>query len=177
MRKMLPWILSILLMISLTFPVCAAGGTVSDLSVSGNTTQISVSGTTTGVTAAVAVQVLDSGSNIVAMENITISGNTFSGSLAGLTLTSGATYTVRAADYDGGTWKTTTITVTSPVTPAPPSGGTSGSSSSSSVKSNPTQNVAATTGDSTPVGMYVILLLTSVAVLVYLGRKKFKESK
>lgn len=54
---------------------------------------------------------------------------------------------------------------------------TSGSSSSSSVKSNPVQKVAATTGDSTPVGMYVILLLTSVAVLVYLGRKKFKESK
>lgn len=53
----------------------------------------------------------------------------------------------------------------------------SGSSSSGSAKSNPTQKVAATTGDSTPVGMYVILLLTSVAVLVYLGRKKLKESK
>lgn len=61
-------------------------------------------------------------------------------------------------------------------------GGTSGSSTSSSsysssVKSNPVQKVAAPTGDSTPVGMYVILLLASAAVLVYLGRKKFKESK
>ena len=54
---------------------------------------------------------------------------------------------------------------------------TSGSSYSSSVKSNPVQKVAAPTGDSTPVGMYVILLLASAAVLVYLGRKKFKESK
>ena len=102
-----------------------AGGTISDLKATATTSSVTVSGTATDVKAAIVVQVMD-GSDIVAMQSFSVNGTTFSVKLNSLSLTGGKTYTIRVADYDGGTFATAEATVPSStggggggVTPAP----------------------------------------------------------
>ena len=79
---------------------------------SGTTALITVSGTFesgSSVTAA-AVEVRDSGNNLVAFKTFAVTGNAFSGTISAA-LTAGAAYTAKAANYDGGEWKTVTFTV------------------------------------------------------------------
>ena len=72
---------------------------------------VNVSGTVgSASTIAVTVQVLD-GDSILAMESFVVSDNSFSGVINDMVLLAGHSYTVRAADYDGGNWFTTTATV------------------------------------------------------------------
>lgn len=121
MKRILGIILSLALIIFISFPVCAYNKVVTISSASGNTSTVSVSGTTDAL--AVAVQVR-SGGTIVAMNTTGVSGNNFSIGITGLSLTAGDTVTVYVADYEGGPWSTQDIVVAS--------GGTvSGGSSSS----------------------------------------------
>ena len=110
MKKIITFLFPIIFFLMMRTSVCAAG-TISTLDVEVTTNSVTVSGTVASVNAAVAVQVLDSGDNIVAMDSFTVLNDNFAGTINGLALTAGGTYTVRVADYDGGTWKTTSTTV------------------------------------------------------------------
>ena len=122
MNKVLITIITLACVVFFTYiPAFAANGTVSDLKASG-TSSVSVSGKTSGVLAAVFVQVLDADGNVIASSSFKCPGGQFLGTIDA-NLESGKTYTVKAADYDGGDWATTTFTVASS------SGGNSGGSS------------------------------------------------
>ena len=112
MKKVLITVITLACVMLLAYiPALAANGTVSDLTASGKT-NVSVSGKTSGVLAAVFVQVLDPDGNVIASASFKCPGNQFSGTIDA-NLESGKTYTVQAADYDGGNWATTTFTVAS----------------------------------------------------------------
>ena len=115
MKKLLKLIFPMMLFFALSIPAYAAG-TVSTVTAETTRTKIEVSGTTSGVTAAVVIQVLDNADQIVAMDSFVVLNDAFSGEMSGLTLTEGNTYSVRAADYDGGVW--TTISSTVPISVA-----------------------------------------------------------
>lgn len=122
----------------------AAGETVTITSVSGTTTTVTVAGETQA--AAVMVQIRDASDAIVAMQSFGTLDDNFSGSITGLSLTAGATYTVYVADYEGGPWATQTVT---PVQAAP--GGESGSSESgSSVAVSPSPSATPTVTPENP---------------------------
>ena len=122
----------------------AAGETVTITSVSGTTTTVTVAGETQA--AAVMVQIRDASDAIVAMQSFGTLDENFSGSITGLSLTAGATYTVYVADYEGGPWATQTVT---PVQAAP--GGESGSSESgSSVAVSPSPSATPTVTPENP---------------------------
>ena len=106
MKNMVKVIFPILLYLGLCIPVYAAG-TVNIGNAKAEESKVTVSGTTENVTAAVAVQVLD-GETVIAMDSFVVLNDAFSGQIEGLSLTVGKTYTIRIADYDGGTWQTTT---------------------------------------------------------------------
>lgn len=114
MKRIFGIFLPVGLILMLRLPVSAEGGAVTALSANAMESSVTVSGSTSGVNAAVAVQVLDGSGNVLAMESFVVMGNAFSGRLDSLVLTPGASYTVRAADYDGGTWKKTTATAAVP---------------------------------------------------------------
>ena len=104
-----------------SFAIGNAG--ITSLTASATKTSVTVSGTTEENTVvAVAVQV-KSGDNIVAMQSFDTVGTTFAGTIDNLTLPAGQTLTVRAANYDGSDWFTTTVTVQDDPQPIPPSDG------------------------------------------------------
>ena len=107
-KRLTSLVVALSLVLSLGLAVFAAGnGTVDSLSanISGNT--VMVSGKTTGVAAAVFVQVLD-GTSPIASESFPVKQDgSFKGSLT-IAGTVPADVTVRAADLDGGSWKTVT---------------------------------------------------------------------
>lgn len=107
MKKLLSVILAVIIAISCCVPALAiASGEVLTLKAVQNGNSISVSGTTQYVYAAVAVQVLDGSGNVIGMDSFVIdSDGSFSGSVA----FSGTAASARAADYDGGAWKTADI--------------------------------------------------------------------
>ena len=97
---------SLSLVLSLGLAVFAAGGgTVDTLTANISGNDVSVSGKTTGVAAAVFVEVLDGTSPIAAESFAVKQDGSFSGKLK-ITGTVPADVTVRAADYEGGAWKT-----------------------------------------------------------------------
>ncbi|MGN0427874.1 MAG: hypothetical protein ACI4F0_08755 [Agathobacter sp.] len=98
----------------------AAGETVTITSASASTTTVTVAGDT--LAAAVMVQIRDASDVIVAMQSFGTLDDKFSGSITGLSLTAGASYTVYVADYEGGTWSTTDVVAVAP--PAAASAGT-----------------------------------------------------
>lgn len=107
MKKFLSVILAIMILVSCgTAALAAADGTVTefDAVVNGNT--VEVSGTTSNINAAVAVQVLDADDNIIGMNSFVIDAD---GSFSGSVAFSGTAASARAADYDGGPWKTADI--------------------------------------------------------------------
>ena len=113
MKKTVSLILTVCLMLALTVTALAAvQGSVTELTAAASSGIISISGKTDGdVKAAVAVQILDASGNVVGMESFVVSSeNTFAGTIvysAGSTPT-----TARAADFDGGDWKTVAVTTT-----------------------------------------------------------------
>lgn len=103
--------LSLVLTMSMTAFAADMGGTVDRLGANRDGNSITVSGSTTDVTAAVFVQVLD-GSNIIASQTFPVNGEgAFKGTInvTSTTLSDDTDYLVRAADLDGGEWKTSTI--------------------------------------------------------------------
>ena len=71
----------------------------------------------TGTTAAHAVMVrLKASNNVIALQSFAVVDGTFSILLEDLSLTSGTTYTVSVADYEGGSWATINTTVGSTYT-------------------------------------------------------------
>ena len=101
--------------------------TISDASATG--TSMTVSGTTDA--SAVAVQIRDSSGKIWAMGTLGVHGHSFSGTISNLRLSTGD-YTIYVADYEGGTWAKTLVTVTNGVDPSKPSSSSKSSKSSSS---------------------------------------------
>lgn len=133
MKNIVKVIFPILLYLGLCIPVYAAG-TVNIGNAKAEVSKVTVSGTTENVTAAVAVQVLD-GETVVAMDSFVVLNNAFSGQIEGLSLTVDKTYTIRIADYDGGTWQTTTSKAVASATGGggtPGGGGADGGSGSGS---------------------------------------------
>ncbi|MCR4618514.1 MAG: hypothetical protein K5669_10085 [Lachnospiraceae bacterium] len=129
------------LIMFLLFYVQAFAGTVQSVSVTGTVASAQVSGTVgSDVKAAVAVQLLDTSDNVLLMQSVIISGDTYSSTLdfTGISLTAGTSYKIRVADYDGGSWITTTFIPTAVVTPS--SGGDSGSSGSSNSTGSDSSN-------------------------------------
>ena len=122
MKKLYSFILVAILIFTFVPPVQAAGAMVETLEATATTNSIKVSGTTSNDIAAVMVEVLKDRTSL-AYYSLEVSANkTFSGTISGLNLTTGSTYTVRAADYDGGIWKTVSVTV-------PATGGSDGENS------------------------------------------------
>ena len=105
------------------------GGTVETLTGEAGASSVAFEGTVSANVSAVRVQLLD-GENVLASDAFPVVGGGFSGSFEGLALETEKTYTLRAADYDGGDWKTVELTIedaptppTPPTPPSPPSGG------------------------------------------------------
>lgn len=119
MKKFISTALALLLLLSLCTPALAvAADDVSTLTVNAATASaISFTGTAGSNVLAVAVEIVDGGGS-VALKSFAVESAAFSGSFTGLSLTAGVTYTLRAANYNGGSWTTTTFTL--PVPPAPP---------------------------------------------------------
>lgn len=117
MKRKIVFCVSSFLLFLFTLGMDANANDVTTINATGTTTSVAISGTTEADTAAVMIQVLSGADTIIAMESFAVNGTQFSGTIDFLTLTEGNTYTVQAADYEGGTWQVATFTV--PVTPAP----------------------------------------------------------
>ena len=118
--------------------------TVTITSASASTTTVTVAGDT--LAAAVMVQIRDASDAIVAMQSFGTLDDKFSGSITGLSLAAGASYTVYVADYEGGAWSTIDVVAVAP--PAPASTGTentaTGSAETSATATAPTEAVTST---------------------------------
>ena len=118
MKKLLSAILAIMIVISCgTVAFAVVAGTVEILEAVRNGSAVDVSGTTTDVNAAVAVQVLDADDNVIGMDSFVVGAD---GSFSGSVAFSGTAASVRAADYDGGPWKTVELPPEHPVAPPEP---------------------------------------------------------
>lgn len=124
------------------------------VSATGNSTSATVSGTAENGVTAVAIMVYDStGTNLVIMESVSVSDNhTFNDTI---NLASGS-YLIKVADYEGGTYSETNVTVAASNTPSgengsgseggnPSSGNGSGNSGVSSSTNNSSGNSSANT--------------------------------
>lgn len=117
------------------------------VSATGNSTSATVSGTAENGVTAVAIMVYDStGTNLIIMESVSVSDNhTFSDTI---NLASGS-YLIKVADYEGGTFSETTVTVAASNTPSGENG--SGSEGGNSSTNNSSGNSSANTTGSTSV--------------------------
>ena len=123
MKKIASFFVAILWFSLIALSVSA--GTVNELDVSATTTSLTVSGSAADINAAVVVQILDQNNNVLGMESFPVLDDAFSGTVSGITLVAGDSYTVRVADFDGGSWKKTVVTAVAPTptptpTPTPP---------------------------------------------------------
>lgn len=111
MKKIGLFLLPFALLLMLMVPAYAAEGSITSLEASATTSAIKVSGTTDSDIAAVMVEVLKEEEPVCFYSFEVTKDRSFSGTISGLSLTAGTTYTVKAADYDGGSWKTVSVTV------------------------------------------------------------------
>ena len=102
MKKIASFFVAILWFSLIALSVSA--GTVNELDVSATTTSLTVSGSAADINAAVVVQILDQNNNVLGMESFPVLDDAFSGTVSGITLVAGDSYTVRVADFDGGSW-------------------------------------------------------------------------
>ena len=118
MKQIISGFLALALAVCLSAAAFAASNTPSALTASVTASGVAVSGAFedgSGVVAA-AVELLGS-AGIVAFKTLAVTDNAFSDTLP-VSLAAGATYTLRAADYKGGAWKTVTFTVPSAAAPS-----------------------------------------------------------
>ena len=119
MKKILTIFLAVIMGFSLCVPAMAIDDGAATLVATGTTTSVSVSGTAADGVLAIMAELLDTdGTTSIAMQSFAVDDGAFSGDITGVTLTAGATYTVRAADYNGGSWTTRSFTVPLPTPPA-----------------------------------------------------------
>ncbi|WP_075720648.1 hypothetical protein [Roseburia sp. 499] len=124
------------------------------VSATGNSTSATVSGTAENGVTAVAIMVYDStGTNLIIMESVSVrDDHTFNDTI---NLASGS-YLIKVADYEGGTYSETTVTVAASNTPSgengsgsegdnPSSGNGSGNSGVNSSTNNSSGNSSANT--------------------------------
>ncbi|MBP3506211.1 MAG: hypothetical protein J6K43_07405 [Lachnospiraceae bacterium] len=97
----------------LTVPVYALNKVVNITAASATNSEVTASGTTDAL--AIIVQVRDKNGDILDMKSFGTSGGAFSITMDGLTLTSGESYKVYIADYEGGDWAIKEVTVPSHV--------------------------------------------------------------
>lgn len=175
---------------------------ITAVSATGNSTSATISGTAeTGVTA-VAIMVYDStGTNLVIMESVSVSdSHTFSTTID---LTEGS-YLIKVADYDGGDYKETTVTVgtsgnTSDETDTGNTGGTSsdsnetentgGTSSNNNAGNTAGNNQTASantvaesvkapkTGDGFTYELYVVMLFAVLGLSACIGYNRKQKNK
>ena len=110
MKKALGTILGLIIFSFMALHSYADNGTVEVGTASATESSVTVSGTATGVNAAVVVEVIDANGTSYGMGSLTVKDGAFSGTVSGLSLAAG-NYTVRVADYDGGTWNSKAVTV------------------------------------------------------------------
>lgn len=112
MKRIISVILCLALVLGMSMSVFAiASSEITALTVTEvSSSSVSFSGTTDGVAAAVVAQVLDKSGNILNMQSFVISENAFAGTIEAAMI-EGTAYDLRAADYDGGDWKTVEFTV------------------------------------------------------------------
>ena len=132
--------------------------TITDSSI--NSTSVSVSGTSEAL--AVIVQVRDESNNILGMVSLGTLNTSFSGSVTGLSLAEGKTYTIYVADYEGGDWATTNVVIpvnnSNSSNTSTDSSDSSSSSSSGSSTAAPVKDSVPKTGDSNTVPFVLIAL-------------------
>lgn len=107
-KKITSLIITLSLVLTLGINVFAlGGGTVETLTATASDRTVTVSGTTQNVAASVSVQVLDSNNKVIGMNSFVVSNNEFSGTVS-ISVKAGfdTELTIRAADSDGGDWKT-----------------------------------------------------------------------
>lgn len=117
-------VLALAFCLSITAFATALNPAPAAFSVSGTPSTVTVSGTFvagSNVTAA-AVEIRDSSNNLVAFRTFAVTDSAFSGAISAV-LTAGAVYTAKAANYDGGAWKTVTFTVSGAAVILPEPGG------------------------------------------------------
>lgn len=161
MKKFIKVFATLVLMVSviaMTNFVSLCGNVIS-LSTSSGSGSISVSGSVETGVLAVSIFVYDStGATLIAADNVAVSAsNTFSGSFT----VSDGTYIVKAADYNGGTFATSSVTVGTPT---------------QSDSSNNLPNRAPKTSDNMPLLPVAAVLLIGVSAVVY-GRVKNGQNR
>ena len=111
MKRIISGFLALVLALCLSAAAFAAGSAPAALTVSATTGGVTVSGSfeAGSSAAAAAVEILGSG-GIVAFQTLAVTDHAFSGTIS-VPLAAGAAYTLRAADYAGGDWKTVAFTV------------------------------------------------------------------
>lgn len=137
-KTILAILLTLCLIIPTAIPVSAKNQTVTISSCTITTSSAVVFGATDA--SAVMVRIKDASNNVVTLQSFAVDSNgIFSASLENVSFTAGATYTISVADYEGGTWATTTATVGSSYMPSDDSG-----SSYTPAEPEPTEAPAAT---------------------------------
>lgn len=126
MKKLLGVITMIFAFVAFSLTAFAADKPVTIASASATTGKVTISGSSEAL--AVLVQVRDASDNILGMQSFGTVDGAFGGDIEALTLTDGATYTLYAADYEGGAWTTYSVTATAaavvpPTPPTPPTAG------------------------------------------------------
>ena len=124
MKKVIACIVTVLALAAVIVPATTRAKDIKTVNASEANGKISVSGTAEAGTLAVAVMVYDeNGSELLAMETASVSDESLY--YAEVELTEG-TYQVKVADYDGGDYKTATVSPAkkSEVPTAPNSGST-----------------------------------------------------
>ncbi len=120
-KTILAILLTLCLIIPAAVPVSAKNNLVTDISCTLTTSSAVVSGHTSAK--AVMVRIKDASNEVITLQSFAVDSNgDFSASLENVSFTAGATYTISVADYEGGSWATTTATVGSSYTPSDDSG-------------------------------------------------------
>lgn len=102
-------LITLLTLMSFTNTIFALDKTATITSLEGYENKVEVAGTMSGECTAVAILVYD-GDNCIAMETKPVNNMSFSASV-GIDLTIGRTYTLKVADFDGGTFTTQNFVV------------------------------------------------------------------
>ena len=123
MKKVIACVVTVLALSAAIVPATTRAKDIKTVNVSEANGKISVSGTAEAGTLAVAVMIYDEDSNLVAMETAGVSDENLYYAEVAL---AESTYTVKVADYDGGAYKTATVSPAkkSEVPTAPNSGST-----------------------------------------------------
>lgn len=121
MKKIIKTLIITLAFIAIATPFTASAKDIKTINASYESGKITVSGTAEAGTLAVAIMVYDeSGAELLAMQTASVSDESLY--YSEIELVEG-NYLVKVADYDGGSYKTATISTTKPVIPGAPNSG------------------------------------------------------